>query len=802
MKKLSPLFFILYTSVHFSTSLAEAQRPGFDNDDRSNYTSRAVVPALPQGPASSAAVAPKNLRVEVVDEPLLNLFRVIAKTHKINLVPQTDLKDQKITIHLQDIPLEEGLRVICRANGLDLVREGDVYFVRKATDETISNIRPGLKRIDIVVENQDVKNFIRDFSYKTGISIAPGQDLKGKVTGHFRDVNPIDGFKALMIANGLEVKRKGSIYIVESNANTDNSNQGYPGQSYSHRRSGGMGGSLDIDVNNGRVSLKLKNAQLNEVIPALIDQAGLNMVSYGNLDGSLDADLTDVPLEKALGILLQGTRFSFVVRDGMILIGDKSPGAPASTVLSTSELVNLKYLRVDKLMAMLPKNISGDGIKEIKEQNAVLITGTSEYITQVKEFLVQIDLPIPQVLLEVIIVEFNHKKSSELGIKNIQRTADKDPTAGIPRGLFELKLGVNNAKLNNTFDYKAFSGSIGVMDNDFFLNLTANLSQDEGKVLAMPKITTLNGNKATLQVANTKYFPVSTFNQEGSQSTDYRSIPDGITIDITPWVTHSGDVNLQIAPSIKSASPDQPGENGSVRPGDVRDRNISTNVRLMDGETLVLGGLIDTKNDVGRVYVPILGHIPILGYLFSYRTKSTQTSELTIFVTPRILHDEDRNTLPSKVLEEMGKRGKTSNPLKILKDQESKNTSSNNSSTKSVLITNTQAQKNTPKENTSSKSNSLPVTTDTSSAEKIIPPIPGQVSVPSSITPSTPPPALPSQVPTYNEPGPAIPDYNGIPSSQHAPMRSRRSPVPNEPLPPQAPASQPGPANNNPPNLP
>jgi type IV pilus assembly protein PilQ len=183
--------------------------------------------------------------------------------------------------------------------------------------------------------------------------------------------------------------------------------------------------------------------------------------------------------------------------------------------------------------------------------------------------------------------------------------------------------------------------------------LRATLDKKNGKVLSMPKITTLNGNKAHLRVKTTRYHPITQFNPQGMPATDFRAIDDGITIDLTPYVTRHGDVNLEIKPSIKNALSVGDG----ARPADVMDRSISTNVRLMDGETLILGGLIDNQENKERRFIPILGSIPLLGYLFSWKSKSVNTKELVIFVTPRILPPEGSQVDLEEELEGLDSRG-------------------------------------------------------------------------------------------------------------------------------------------------
>ncbi len=248
-----------------------------------------------------------------------------------------------------------------------------------------------------------------------------------------------------------------------------------------------------------------------------------------------------------------------------------------------------------------------------------------------------------------MIVEYNRKKDSEFGLKTgsvpsgVPTLAGNFKTVGASQNVSLLP------KINNVGPFKA---AVKFLPQDWSLSLHANLAKDRGKILSMPKITTLNGHPAHLRVRQTSYYPVTSFNQQGLPSTDFRSIDDGITIDLTPWVTQHGDVNLEIKPSIKTAQP----TTNANSPAPVTDRAIKTNVRLRDGETLILGGLINSKESHNREYVPFLGQIPLLGYFFSWRKKVQSTTELVIYVTPHILDEEIEGVNLEEELKELDNR--------------------------------------------------------------------------------------------------------------------------------------------------
>jgi type IV pilus assembly protein PilQ len=358
------------------------------------------------------------LNVDYVDEPILDVLRAIATAFKLSLIPDKDLGNVKVTIHLENIPVLEGLDKLCKSHGLEMIADGNVYRVRKTRETAFSLIEVRNKRMNLDVQNKPVKDFLREFVEKTKINIVPGQDLRGLVTGHLKDVEPLDGFKALMAANNYEVRLKNGVYLVDNGDSLGRDGQAF-GRS---RRNPGYAnpgqGNSDVDVHDGRVTLTLNNASLGDALKEIAEQAGMNYTIIGDVSGNVNAQLKGVTVDDALSALLQGTRYAFLRRDGTLLIGDRNPNTPSGQALSGAELVYLKFIKAENIEKILPKSISAENIKVIKEQNAVLISGTSDDIAQVKTFLEKVDVTTPQVLMEVVVVEYNRNQGSEFGIEN------------------------------------------------------------------------------------------------------------------------------------------------------------------------------------------------------------------------------------------------------------------------------------------------------------------------------------------------------------------------------------------------
>ena len=617
-----------------------------ENAARGKKASKALTKKVAADAKNQKGAAAKagegRLNVDYVDEPIMDVLRAIATAFKLSIIPDKDLGDVKVTIHLENIPVLEGLDKLCKSHGLEMIADGNVYRVRKTKETAFSLIEVHNKRMNLDVQNRPVKDFLREFVEKTRINIVPGQDLRGLVTGHLKDVDPIDGFKALMEANNYEVRLKNGVYLVENGDSASRGeaggfargrhNQGYPGPT---------SGSADVDVHEGNVTLSLNNASLGDAIRVIAEQAGLNFTIIGDVTGNVNAQLKGVTVDEALSALLQGTRYAYIRKDGTLLIGDRNPNTPSGQALSGAELIYLKYIKAENIEKIIPKSLSADNIKVIKEQNAVLISGTGDDIAQVKSFLDQVDVPTPQVLMEVVVVEYNRNKNSDFGIAA--------GTQNYPGTNVDITGSMSG--IRQTFSKGSFQGVIGILPPKFDLSLKALESKNKAKILSMPKITTLNGNKADLRVSRTSYYPVRSVTKDGFQNNDFRTIEDGITIELTPWITKHGEVNVTISPSIKT-SEQAVGE----APPPVTNRSINTNVSLMDGETIALGGLINSKEENSREFVPILGSIPILGYLFSWRNAHSLTTELVIYVTPHILNPEAQSVSLEEEFESLDRR--------------------------------------------------------------------------------------------------------------------------------------------------
>ena len=559
--------------------------------------------------------SPGSVVLDFADVPLAEVARTLSRAYGTSILTD-DAGDVRVTFHLEGVSFFEGLTSLCASNGLDVVQEGRVYRIRRARVQsgTIALTDSG---VVVDVKNMNVREFVREFGLNTGVNVLADRDVDGVVTGSLRRVAPEMAFRMLMESNGFKVRgERGCLRVVQRKVVG-----GASGNANGNAALGGMreGPEISVERTGDLYSVDLQSVPLKNALKVIADEAELNLAIYGSLNEIVQMSFKNVSLPELLASLFRGSAFTFRLDSASLLVSEEG----SAKALADTRIYPLKHVMPDKAMAQLTKFMKGEiSVSEYREQNALVLGGSPRAIGKAIEFLEMIDVPQMQVTLACVIVEFRKGRGFAIGVRSgaTRNVGERDIQA---RGFFDF-LGKDISKSG------AF-GKIGILPDRFELELSSMEENNEAKVLARPRITTLNGNKAELNVTNTVYYLVSQVSSDGYPITDYRSFNDGISLELTPTMTQDGLITLSVAPEIKTA-----GRSSGDGPRDISSRNMKTTVVLRDGETLCLGGLIRKNKTEVRSAVPFLGSIPILGRLFSYTSEEEDESELAIFITATV----------------------------------------------------------------------------------------------------------------------------------------------------------------------
>ena len=447
---------------------------------------------------------------------------------------------------------------------------------------------------------------MKEFSLNTGVNALVDHDVDGTVSGNLRYMVPEIAFRVLMESNGFKIRgERGCLRVSRKDM------------------AGGASERSEISVERAGefYSVDLQSVSLKAALKAIADEAGLNLAVYGNKDETVQMSFKYVTLPELLTSLFRGSAFTFRLDSSSLLVSEEG----ATKALADVRIYSLKHVSPEKASAQLSKFMKGTelNVSEYREQNALVLGGSPHALGRATELLKMIDVPQMQVTLACVIVEFRKGRGFAIGVRSgaARNVGERDIQA---RGFFDF-LGKDISKSG------AF-GKIGILPDRFELELSSMEENNEAKVLARPRVTTLNGNKAELNVTNTVYYLISQVSSDGYPITDYRSFNDGISLELTPTMTQDGLITLSVSPEIKTA-----GRSSGDGPRDISSRNMNTTVVLRNGETLCLGGLIRKNKTEVRSAVPFFGSIPVLGRLFSYTSEEEEVIVWCLFFVYQVL---------------------------------------------------------------------------------------------------------------------------------------------------------------------
>ena len=552
---------------------------------------------------------PGKVSLDFVDANIQEVARSVSLAYGVPVLVDGGIEN-KVTFHLDGVGLLEGLTSLCSTLGLEVFRDGSVLRIRKRVDHGENYFRIADSLVTLAVERRDVRDFIRDFSANTGLNVLAAPDVSGEISGRLSAVPAVTALRTILEIHGFRVRRDADCYRVERSRNTPVGGAG----------ASGAGSVPDIAVDDSLYSVELDGTPLDVFLKEFARVANLNLVMYGDVHEISQMRLERTPLAHLLQSLFRGSRYTFTLDSNTLFVAERG----AKNALSVTELYPLKYASPDALIPRLGSLMPGAGlvVSEAKEQNALMLRGSPAEIAEAREILSRLDRAALQVTISCVIVELKRGKNFEIGLHSgaTRKTAEND--LGV-RGFMEF--------LGKDVSGSGAFGKIGILPARFEMELAAMEESNKAEVLARPRLTTLNGNKAELNVTNTVYYLVSQVSADGYPITDYRSFNDGISLELTPTVAQGGSITLNVAPEIKTA-----GRSSGDGPRDISTRNLKTTVVLNDGETLCLGGLVRRSKSEVRTAVPFFGSIPFIGRLFSYVSEVEEESELAIFITPEV----------------------------------------------------------------------------------------------------------------------------------------------------------------------
>jgi len=447
----------------------------------------------------------------------------------------------------------------------------------------------------------------------------------------------------------------------------------------------GTGTATKTGADKGRIELHIKDDSLTNVLELLSQQYQLNIVASKGATGKVSADLYNVTVEEALDAICRATSLQWVREGNCIYVHTAEELAVITQ--DESRLVNevfpLNYLTAEEALKVIAPLLSKkattavttaaeggipSGAEEVGGDNyalrdALIVRDFPENIEQVRKILERMDERPRQVLVEATILSVTLDDSTSLGI-NFNALAGVDfrniaaPTPTTPPATIQTNAaGTADAQQNpwGTFYTAGFAtpGSglnIGVMTNNvsFFINALEDIT--DTTVLSNPKVLTLNKQPAEVIVGQEiGYITTVVSETTAIQSVEFLEV--GTQLRFRPFITDKGYVRMEVHPEIST---------GVINPitgvPDKTTTEITCNILVKDGETVVIGGLFDETASITRSQVPGLGNIPGLGWLFRSKDDDTLRHEIIVLLTPHIIEDNELDAVGKATIAEAKRR--------------------------------------------------------------------------------------------------------------------------------------------------
>jgi type IV pilus assembly protein PilQ len=422
-----------------------------------------------------------------------------------------------------------------------------------------------------------------------------------------------------------------------------------------------------------RISLNFQDIEVRAVLQLIADFTELNLVASDTVSGRITLRLKNVPWDQALELVLRTKGLDKRQVGNVLLVAPAAEIAErerqqieankqiAELAPLRSEFIRIRYAKASEIVQLFQAG-SEEGGTLISERgsvivdqrtNSLIVTDTAAKMAEIRELIDRVDIPIRQVMIEARIVIAQSDLEKELGIQWGGGYLNPDANGNVLSiaGDTANAVGLNNSVINGTQPNLSYPGAlmvdlgvgeatggfaVGFTSNDLFLTAELQALESAGKseVVSQPKVIT--GDKQTANIKSGTEIPFQQAAASGATAVQFKEAV--LSLDVTPNITPDDRILLDLIITQDSVGDLVPSGQGGLIPA-IDTTELTTQVLVGNGETVVLGGVFRTESLETRSKVPFFGDIPYVGALFKNESTQKTKTETLIFITPRILAD-------------------------------------------------------------------------------------------------------------------------------------------------------------------
>lgn len=596
-----------------------------------------------------------NQKVEtsVSNGSLYEMLRGLAATHNLNFDVDPGLS-QRVTSYFSNESIKNLLLYLARQYNLDFTFTGTIITIKPYIDPLAGmppppkqlsiSFNPAAQTVTTDLQQDSLLNVAKRITQLTNTNIVVLPELFSKrVNGYFQDMTVGSLLEKLALSNSFKLNQtKDNVFVLEALKENEQivPKQNPPANSNFSVRQVNPSGSSSISVTESLgktlIQLNVTNSPIADVIKSISEQAGINYFVYSDITGTTTANVRNMEFDAVLSFILQGTPYTFNVDNGVYMIGNRQ-----NEGLRAHRLIQLKYRSVDSLLHLLPLELKkGVDVKEFKEQNSFLLSGSQPQINEIEAFVRELDKTVPMVMIEVILMDVQKRRTVATGLT--VGVSDSARAGGTLMGQGGTNFTFSAGDINRFIDQIGLNNvfNIGRVAPNFYASLKALENNSNIELRQTPKLSTLNGHKANLSIGSTRYYAVTTQNVLGSLNPQtvvtqqFYPVEANMSIAILPFVSGDEQVTLTIDVDLT----DFIGTTPINVPPPTASSRFSSIIRVRNEEMIVLGGIERNEKSEEGSGTPFLSRIPLLKWLFSTRSRTNGKTVSVVFIKPTIIY--------------------------------------------------------------------------------------------------------------------------------------------------------------------
>jgi len=486
---------------------------------------------------------------------LQNFLRTIAESHSLNIQVDPTL-ELKVTTNFTSVLVKDVLVFLCESQNLNIRFLSNILYVSKYIPPVVEKKRQTMRELRIEyfkdkdVLSADLKmdtlsSVIRKITKLSGKNVIASSDklLSRLVNGFIQNASFESALDKIAFANSMSLQRTpDGFYIFNEAADF---NLGPSAKTQNRNSSLSNDGRIEMTLKSELLFVEATNVPIADIIKLASDKLKIEFILSGNIAGNTSLNVQGLNFDQLLGYLFRTTTYTFRKNGEVYVIGERIQEG-----LRKVEVIRMEFRTVEGIEKEIPTELAkGVEIKVFKDLNSLILSGSTPVIEEIKKFLIELDKPVPNILIELTVIDLKKGFTIQTGIQAF--LADSVPkTKG--QVFPKVDLTLSSASINNALSSLTNNGiiNLGKVSPNFYVNLKALEDNSNIDIRSTPRLSTMNGHEASLTIGRSQYYVETTQNITGgvapitSTGQRFNKVEANLSIIIKPIVSGNEHITL------------------------------------------------------------------------------------------------------------------------------------------------------------------------------------------------------------------------------------------------------------------